>query len=83
MFPYFDQNALDSARFIFGAENVEVEFFYGDKDLVEILDEEDFQEWDDEQEQIPEEKRNSTMSRYAGKLIKHYGDTAINNKIIN
>lgn len=76
VFPYFDQNALDSARFIFGAENVEVEFFDGDKDLMEFLDEDDFQDWDDEQEQIPEGKRNSTMSRYAGKLIKRYGNTA-------
>lgn len=57
MFPYFDQNALDSARFIFGAENVEVEFFYGDKDLVEILDEEDFQEWDESRNRSP--RRNA------------------------
>lgn len=76
VFPYFDQNALDSARFIFGAENVEVEFFDGNKDLREFLEQGDFRDWDDEQEQIPEGKRNSTMSRYAARLIKRYGNTA-------
>ena len=73
-FPFFDQNALDSARSIFGTENVEVEIFDGDLDLVEFLDEENFRDWDDEKNQIPEGKRNSTMSRIAGRLIKRYGD---------
>lgn len=76
LFPFFDQNALDSARFIFGSENVEVTIFNGDQDLVEFLDEEDFKDWDAEQEQIPEGKRNSTMSRIAGRIIKRYGDSA-------
>lgn len=33
VFPYFDHNALDSSRFLFGTANPVVEFYDGDKDL--------------------------------------------------
>jgi len=74
-FPYFDTNALDSARLIFGTDNAEVEFYDGDKSITEFLEEVAFINWDNEQEEVPEGKRNSTMSHYAGKIIKRYGNT--------
>lgn len=74
-FPYFDTNALDSARFIFGSENEDVEIYDGDKCITEFLEEIAFINWDSELEEVPEGKRNSTMSHYAGKIIKRYGNT--------
>lgn len=75
VFPYFDRNALDSARLLFGTHNAEVEFYDGNKSITEFLEEYDFENWDMEQEQVPEGKRNSTMSHYAGRIIKRLGDT--------
>ncbi|QGT99525.1 DNA primase, phage associated [Candidatus Syntrophocurvum alkaliphilum] len=74
-FPYFDVNAIDSARLIFGTDNADVEIYEGDKSITEFLEDVAFINWDNEQEEIPEGKRNSTMSNYAGKIIKRYGDT--------
>lgn len=74
-YPLFDYNALDGARFFFGVENPQVEVYEGDRTIVEILDEDDFEKWEASLEQIAEGSRNTTMSHAAGKLIKRYGDT--------
>lgn len=73
-FSYFDANALDSARLLFGTPNPEVEIYDGDLYITEFLDSMDFENWDKATQQIPEGKRNSTMSHYAGKIIKRYGN---------
>lgn len=79
IYPYVDKNALDAGRFFFGTENPQVEIFDGDTPLSEFL-------WYKEstielsqplEEIIPEGKRNATLSKYAGKIIKRYGDTDI------
>lgn len=75
MFPYFDTNAIDSARFIFATDNAVVEVFEGDKSILGLIDETIFSNWDEEQEEIPEGKRNNTMSHYAGRIIKRFGNT--------
>ncbi|MCM3761054.1 phage/plasmid primase, P4 family [Alkalihalobacillus oceani] len=75
-FPFFDTNALDSARFIFGTDNEEVEFFEGSVSIKELLEDTRFADWDKALEEIPEGKRNSTMSHYAGRIIKRFGNTA-------
>jgi P4 family phage/plasmid primase-like protien len=74
-FPFFDVNALDSARFIFGSDREEVQISEGQMDIVKFLEESSFAQWDEAQEEIPQGKRNSTMSHYAGKLIKRFGNT--------
>lgn len=74
VFPYFDTNALDSARLIFGTENVDIEFYDGDKNIAVFLENIAFINWDNVQEEVPEGKRNSTMSHYAGKIIKRFGN---------
>lgn len=74
-YPFFDCNALDGARFFFGVENPQVEVYEGNSTIVEILDEDDFEKWEESLEQIGEGSRNTTMSHAAGKLIKRYGDT--------
>lgn len=71
--PYFDKQALDAARFFYGTENPEVEVIEGDINLNEFLDEEEFDAHFGEK--IPSGSRNSTMSRFAAKILKKYGDT--------
>ena len=38
IFPYFDEQALDAARFFFGTEDPEVEYWEGVRDLTEFLE---------------------------------------------
>lgn len=74
-FPYYDTNALDSARFLYGNDSDEVEFYEGDKTILDYLEEDDFADFDASLEQVPEGQRNSTMSHIAGKIVKRYGNT--------
>src|SRR5574344_227298 len=77
-FPYFDTQALDAARFFFGTATAEVALYPGRMNLTEYLDEdifdEDMSEGQYDGSVIPEGSRNATMSRFAGKVIKKYGD---------
>lgn len=79
IFPYFDKNASDAARFFFGTENPVVEIIEGNINLTEFLKSDDEIERVFEMTRfdtsINEGSRNSTMSKYAGKIIKRYGDT--------
>lgn len=92
-FPFFDDNALDAARFFFGVENPEV--IWDDEgwcNIDEIVGEDvvlpaspaapeekgsDFEEFDSAHVKIgymiPEGKRNSTLLRYALKVLKKFG----------
>ena len=74
-YPYFDTNALDGARFLFGNPDAESEVYDGSITIDEYLDEKAFEEWEAESSKIHEGSRNSTMSRYAAKVIKRLGDT--------
>ena len=80
IFPYFDTQALDAARFFFGTTDPQVELFPGSMNLTEFLESED--EFDAgmpgsnrNPSVIPEGSRNATMSRFAGRVIKKYGDS--------
>lgn len=80
IFPYFDTQALDAARFFFGTAAAEVEWHEGTMDLTAFLrGDEDF---DADMGNpvhgvrvIREGSRNATLSRFAGKVIKRYGDS--------
>ena len=76
MYPFFDDNALDAARFFFGNPDTEVTFFEGNTTLTaffeEAVAERAFAELG---ETIFEGSRNNTMSLFAGKLLKRLGDT--------
>ena len=78
IFPYFDSKALDAARFFFGTAAPEVEIIEGDMTLSEFLSAEDFDADMANNGQrvttIAEGSRNATMSRFAGRVIKKYGD---------
>ena len=79
IFPYFDTQALDAARFFFGTASADVEFFPGNMNLTEFLEDDDFDlgipNGHHVSPVIPEGSRNATMSRFAGRVIKKYGDS--------
>lgn len=79
IFPYFDTKALDAARFFFGTAKPEVEVFDGPMTLTTFLSDSDFDADLDSGSYgdivIPEGSRNATMSLYAGKILKRYGNT--------
>lgn len=79
MIPYVDPNALDAARFFYGTDSPDVDFFEGDLTLTQFLAAEDYDaELDgcgNDTMVIEEGRRNATMSRFAGKLVKRYGAT--------
>ena len=65
-FPFFDKNALDAARFMFGSQS-EVVWHEGSLTI------EDWLTLMKTSRSIPQGQRNSTMSRIAGRLIKRFG----------
>ena len=73
-FPYFDDGAKDSARFLFGVKDAAVEVYDGEITIDEFLAD-SFEDWDAAQSQIGEGSRNTTMSHYAGRIIKRLGNT--------
>lgn len=72
-FPYFDDNAMDAARLLFGTSNTDVGIYEGSKRITDVLSEDLFADWENSLSEIGEGSRNSTMSHIAGKLIKRYG----------
>lgn len=64
-FPFFDDGALDAARFIYGNPADDVIWHEGDVTI-------DF--WFKDRS-IPEGSRNNTLSRFAGRVLKRYGIT--------
>lgn len=75
-FPFFDANAMDAARFLFGTEDPQVIYHPGATPLNEFLDDlENEQAFANMGHAIPEGSRNSTMSRIGARIIKRHGDT--------
>lgn len=79
IFPYFDTKALDAARFFFGTKETEVEIFDGPMTLTTFLADDDFDANMDSGSYgdivIPEGSRNATLSHYAGRILKRFGNT--------
>ena len=73
LYPFFDDNAIDAGRFFFGNPDTEITVISGEKTLDAYIKE--FESELNSDETIPEGKRNSTLSAYAGNIIKRYGDT--------
>ena len=68
-FPFFDEAALDSARFLYGTPTESVLWQEGEETILTI-----FQSTRQEGS-IPQGQRNNTMSRFAGRIVKRYGDS--------
>lgn len=79
-YPFFDDNALDAGRFLYGAEAKDVVWHEG---WLSITDEMEDLVFGDETSvdsdtqsfsgQILEGSRNNTMSHFAGRILKKYG----------
>ena len=79
-YSFFDDNALDAARFLFGADADEVVWHEGwmliTDDLVIEDTSADDEDFDDGVVSGPITKgsRNNTLSRFAGRVLKKYGE---------
>ena len=69
VYPFFDDNALDAGRFIYGSTTDEVIWHDGEKTIELLVN------TGDGVQTIPEGRRNATMSRFAGRIVKRYGVT--------
>ena len=78
-FAFFDRNALDAGRFIYGTLNATVTVHEGDQLLDAWLDNADEQDvfaaFDQSTLVIGEGSRNATLSRFAGRVLIRYGQT--------
>lgn len=78
-YPFFDGNALDAGRFMFGSAVSEDEVFWHEGFLTvdEIVSDLDYAPEDDTAPAsggaIMEGARNNTMSHFAGRVLKKYG----------
>ena len=77
--PFVDPKALDAAHFFYGTEDPLVEYYPGTRMLDELLEEEEFDADMDQghygEQVITEGRRNATLSRRAGKIVKRFGYT--------
>ena len=69
VYPFFDDNALDAGRFIYGSTTDDVIWHGGEKTIESLVN------TGDGVQTIPEGRRNATMSRFAGRIVKRYGVT--------
>lgn len=67
-FPFFDGNALDAARFLYGSPGSEVQWHEGSLTIEDYLTL-------SAKAAIPQGQRNAAMSHYAGRLVKRSGVT--------
>lgn len=74
-FPYFDDNALDAARFVFGVPSTKAIWHDGSQNVNQFMV---AQRYFEQQGvgSIHEGKRNTTLSHFAGRLVMRLGDTA-------
>jgi P4 family phage/plasmid primase-like protien len=74
-FPVFDGNALDAARFIYGADCTEIVWHEGWVNIDEEVEITDEEEDTSTGGVIQAGTRNNTLSRFAGRVVKRYGAT--------
>lgn len=68
-FPFFDANCLDAARFVYGSEAGQAFWHEGSQNMDQLP------QPVHKERSISEGQRNSTMSHFAGRVIKRYGVT--------
>ena len=77
-YSFFDNNAGDAARFIFGNKTNEIIWHDGELTIDCVICLQSDTPADKQQtasKQIPQGQRNSTLSRFAGRIVKRYGAT--------
>ena len=73
LFPLFDKQAVDAARFFFGTKEPNVEYREGTVTLTAFLRETEKAVSSVRRRTIPAGQRNTTLSRFAAKVLKRYG----------
>ena len=73
LFPYFDKQAADAARFFFGTVEPVVEYRDGSATLTDFLRESEKALSGVRRRTIPAGQRNTTLSRFSAKVLKRYG----------
>lgn len=81
LYPFFDSNALDAARFLFGCDADEITWHEGWMSIMDELEDGVLvEDASDEEFDAPvhsgpilEGSRNKTLSHYAGRILKKYG----------
>lgn len=80
-YPFFDGQALDAARFLFGSDADGMVWHEGWMSIMDDIDTADVREEADEDFDgvsdggcIAEGSRNNTLSRFAGRVLKKYGE---------
>jgi P4 family phage/plasmid primase-like protien len=68
-FPFFDKNAQDAARFYFGCQADNIIWHEGSMNI------DDYLALAKPNDIIKEGSRNATLSRFAGRILKRFGDT--------
>lgn len=68
-FLFFDEAALDSARFLYGTPTESVLWQDEEETILTIFQSTRLEG------SIPQGQRNNTMSRFAGRIVKRYGDS--------
>ncbi|MCR5488367.1 MAG: DUF5906 domain-containing protein [Lachnospiraceae bacterium] len=77
-FPFFDDNAMDAARFIYGADVDPADIIWQEGWM--NIDEDVEPDYGEDEEQpdtkgvIPNGSRNKTLSRFAGRILKKLGE---------
>ena len=66
-FPYFDNAALDSARFLYGVENPVAEMYDGDTLITDYLEGMEFAEWDASTKDVTGRKAQQHYESYCRK----------------
>lgn len=78
-FPFFDEGAMDAARFLFGSKAETITWNEGEKTIDQVTqpvyEEEEKTENGMTGGIIPMGERNNTLSRFAGRVLKKFGDT--------
>lgn len=80
LYTFFDANALDAARFLYGTTINEDEILWNEgwmsilDDIDDVVLDEEFDE-DTIRGAIMQGNRNNTLSRFAGRVLKRYGET--------
>ena len=69
IYPFFDDNALDAGRFIYGSKTEDAIWHEGTVTIDQFIEEAQKASV----KTIPAGKRNSTLSRFAGRVVKRYG----------
>ncbi len=78
-YPFFDGNALDAARFVYGSSTGDVVWHEGwvniDEDIEPETEAGEGAGGSTTRGSIPAGSRNNTLSRFAGRVVKRYGAT--------